>query len=107
VSSDELASGTVFRWEGLRAETPVRAITRFLGTLYLPSGLLLFFGLGDPLCGFSMRVFGHLKIMESKHKARDHTFNSEGWALPGVVLLEVALSCFLLCNVAFIYWRYV
>jgi hypothetical protein len=78
-----------------------------LWALYLPSGLLLLFGLGDPLCGFSMRVFGHLKIMESKNKARDHTFNSEGWALPGVVLLEVALSCFLLCDVSFIYWRYV
>jgi hypothetical protein len=43
-----------------------------LWALYLPSGLLLFFGLGDPLCGFSMRVFGHLKIMESKNKVRDH-----------------------------------
>jgi hypothetical protein len=33
--------------------------------------------------------------MQSKNKARDHAFDSKGWALPGVEILQVAESSLL------------
>jgi hypothetical protein len=43
-------------------------------------------------CIFRCKVSVTDWFMQSKNKACEHAFNLEGWALPGVMILKVAVT---------------